>query len=842
MCNFGEDIFTPYIFMRLNRILSGAFAIAIAMGVNAQAPIAVKWIMGENGVEPNKYSGKYVFINTGDKELGADWAFYYNQFPRTMKINENAPLSLNTVKKGYYYFTPNENYSPLAPGDSIVIDIVMNGKHPGVCFGPDGGHFAFKGGKPIGVEFIRPTMNNPLQWAAKGQEFENYPDGKFMYDFNAAINPDDSKINLDAFDIIPTPKEIIRTGKTVQITNGIKVKYDKSLSLAANYLGEKASLCGVSVSNKAKFTVNLSLLNAKDKNDEYYELKVSPKGINIAGNSPIGVLNGVKTLVAALERTNGTNSIPAVSIADYPDLRHRGMMLDIARNYTKYEEVKDFIDILASYKINVFHFHFNDDEAWRIEIPSIPELTTFGSRKGMTHDEKEFLMQTYAGNGNPDDLSTSANGYITSEQFIELIKYAHNRGVEIIPEIETPGHSRAVILSLKNRYDKYINTDREKAEEFVVWDLNDTTSYISVQGYSDNVLNLAVPGTYRFVKKIIDELETMYNQAGVKLKTVHLGGDEVADGAWNSSPAVKKMMKDNGYTKIRQIEEYYIDNITEYLEQKGIKAGAWQEAAMKHPREFDEKVSKRFYMINGWSTVGRKDTIPYSIANNGYPVILSNANNFYLDFMYSRHQDERGHNWGGVVNEFTSWEAQPFNIYRSARRDINGKVVDLANAANGKPDIRIKENIVGIQGQLWAETNRGYHTVQHYVFPKIFGLMERAWNACPSWGYDNEDSERYLAERARYNAQIGTHELPLFAKRNRNFHLGQPGIIVKDDMLLANKQYPGVIVRYTFDGSEPTENSPEWTAPVAVPQGTTLIKARAYYLGKQSVTTFLFIN
>ena len=819
-------------------ITSGLLAIG-----QDKAPISVKWIMGENGIQPNKYSGKYVFTNISDEELGSDWAFYYNQFPRTMKINEDAPLSLKTVKRGYYYFTPNDNYTPLLPGDSIVIDIIQNGVHPGISFGPDGGHFAFKGGKSIGVNFIHPTMNNPLQWAAKGKEYVNYPDGQFMYDFNEAINPNDNNIQLGAYDILPLPKSVKESGKSIAIPNSISTKISNpALSSASAYLAEKIGSCGISIDKKSKFSINLSLLNDKTKNDEFYTLNISKKGIDIAGNSPTGVLNGIKTFVAALERTNGKNILPGVSIEDYPDLRHRGMMLDIARNYTPYEGVKDFIDILASYKINVFHFHFNDDEAWRIEIPSIPELTSYGSKKGLTHDEKNFLMQTYAGNGNPEDLTTSANGYITAKQFVELIKYADMRGVEIIPEIETPGHSRAVILSLKNRYNKYKDIDPEKANEFVVWDINDSTNYTSAQGYSDNVLNLAIPGTYRFVKRIIDELETMYNEAGVKLKTVHLGGDEVADGAWDNSPAIKKMMSDNDYTRIRQIEEYYLDEITAYLENKGIKAGAWQEAALKHPEEFNKKVANRFYMINGWSTVGRKDTIPYHIANNGYPVILSNANNFYLDFMYSRHQDERGHNWGGVVNEFTSWEAQPFNIYRSARRTIDGKFVNLANAANGKPEIIKKENIVGIQAQLWTETNRGYNTVQHYVFPKIFGLVERAWNAYPSWGGDNEDSPRYLAERAKYNLQIGTVELPQFAKHERNFHIGQPGIIIKDGMLLANKQYPDVVIRYTFDGSEPTTTSPIWTAPVTVPSETKLIKARAFYLGKQSVSTFLFIE
>lgn len=829
----------------LTKLFKFLFTIALTtVGYNAvaQAPISVKWIMGENGVEPNKYSGKYVFTNISDEELGSNWSFYYNQFPRTMKINENAPLSLKTVKKGYFYFTPNENYTPLAPGDSIVIDIIQNGVHPAVCFGPDGGHFAYHGEKPVAVPFIRATMNNPLQWAAKGKEYVNYPDGNFMYEKNAEINPADYKIKLGVYDILPTPKNISRLGKKVTIPSEISTKFkDKSLSVAIDYFSEKAKNNGIRIAENAKFPIEFSIVNNKEQNAEFYTLKVTTKGIKIEGNSPVGVLNGVKTLLAALANTNGTNILQEVTIADYPDLRHRGMMLDIARNYTPYEGVKDFIDILAEYKINIFHFHFNDDEAWRLEIPGLPELTSYGSRKGMTHDEKDFLMQTYSGNGNPDDLSTSANGYITTEEFIELIKYADCRGVEIIPEIETPGHARAAIRSMKNRYEKYIDTDPAKAEEYVVWDTNDTTSYVSVQGYSDNVLNLALPGTYRFVKKIIDELEAMYNKAGVKLKTIHLGGDEVADGAWNHSPAIKKMKEDSGYNTIRQIEEYYIDQITAYLEKKGIKAGAWQETALKHPEEFHNKVAKRFYMINGWSTVGSRDTIPYHIANNGYPVVLSNANNFYFDFVYSRHQDELGHNWGGTVDEFTSWEAQPFNVYRSSRRAISGKRNNLATIEQGKPAIVKKENIVGIQGQLWTETNRGYSTVQQYVFPKIFGIVERGWNAYPSWGADNEDSKLYLDERLQYNMKIGTCELPKLAKRGADFHIGQPGIIVKDGRLHANKQYPDVVVRYTLDGSNPTENSTEWTEPIQIPADTKLVKAKAFYLGKESVSTFLWL-
>ena len=149
----------------LKTLLFSALAFTTTSSM-AQAPISVKWIIGENGAKPNKYSAKYVFTNISDEELDNNWSFYFNQFPRTMTLAEGSPLSINTIKKSYYYFTPNENYTPLAPGDSIVIDLILNGTHPGISFGPDGGHFAFHGKKAIGVSIIRPTMNNPLQWAA----------------------------------------------------------------------------------------------------------------------------------------------------------------------------------------------------------------------------------------------------------------------------------------------------------------------------------------------------------------------------------------------------------------------------------------------------------------------------------------------------------------------------------------------------------------------------------------------------------------------------------------------------------------------------------------------------
>lgn len=190
---------------------------------------------------------------------------------------------------------------------------------------------------------------------------------------------------------------------------------------------------------------------------------------------------------------------------------------------------------------------------------------------------------------------------------------------------------------------------------------------------------------------------------------------------------------------------------------------------------------------------------------------------------YSWHQYEQGLHWGGAVNEFDSWRAQPWYLY--------------GDKAEGKTKLVKRENIIGVQAQLWGETLRRYSEVEMLVVPKIFGLVERGWNATPAWTGD----ENAMAQaRAQYNANIGTWELPMLSKRGYNFHIAQPGIIIKDGNLLANAQYPQAQVRYTFDGSEPTLASPLWSAPVKVPANCKLVKAKAFYLGKQSVTTYLF--
>ena len=601
---------------------------------------------------------------------------------------------------------------------------------------------------------------------------------------------------------------------------------NKDFGRVKDFLSENLAFYGIHVMDDCPFIIEVRVNNKLSSNCEHYEMEVTDSSIVITGATDIAVLNGAKTLIAALSHSK-RNKLPQCKIVDYPDFHYRGFMADVARNFYGLDEMKKLIDLLALYKINTIQFHFADDEAWRLEIPGLPELTQVASRRGCTLNELEdgFLAQIFDGNGNPNDLSQSANGYFTRQQFIELLKYANSHGIKIIPEIDTPGHSRAAIVAMKYRHNRLAPVNPKKAQEFMLWDPDDKGGYKSIQSYGNNVLNPAIEGTYRFLGKVVTELEKMYRAANLKLDIVHLGGDEVANNCWDNSPAVKTLMTKMKMKDTHAMMELYIDRVSEMLTKRGIKIEGWQEVALNHSDDFNRRIAPRFAGVNAWSTIGSRIEVPYKIANAGYPTILSNVDKFYMDMGYSWHQYEQGLHWGGCVNEFDSWQAEPWNLY--------------GDNSEGKTPLTRHDNIIGVQAQLWGETLRSFSEVEMLLIPKIFGVAERGWNSSPLW---SGDEVQMSFAREDYNINIGFWELPMLNKRGYNFHVPQPGIIVEDGMLWANAQYPMAQIHYTFDGTEPTEQSPLWNDQVKVPANCKLVKAKAFYLGKHSVTTYLYLN
>ena len=478
-----------------------------------------------------------------------------------------------------------------------------------------------------------------------------------------------------------------------------------------------------------------------------------------------------KVTLDNLRRNAGGNELPDMVIEDWPDLDYRGFMLDISRNFTTKDNILKFIELLSHYKVSVFHLHFGDDEGWRLEIGRFPELTTYGAHHAFPEKNAEGeyvetigLMPSYNGSIDPEDMTSSANGFLTREDYIEILKYAWERRIEVIPEFDTPGHSRAAIKAME------AYAARTGDTSYLLSEPEDVSEYVSVQYYKDNALNVALESTYRFIEVVFDELIACHNEAGVPLPAIHVGGDEVPEGAWVGSPACQKVMKERGWDNIELLKSYYVEKVLDIAEARGVKISGWQELVMDLEDHVYERMKKNLYSINFWHTGSGQEEYPYKYANDGVPAILSNMTNTYVDFAYTPDKLERGLSWGGFVDERRSFSLLPYDIYRSVRWDDRGRMRDIADLPDGKVELKAKENIVGIQAQLWTETVRSFDHVTYYVFPKVCGVFERAWNASPEWeGTTKADDPAFMSALDRYYSTVVSHEMPYYESMKINY-------------------------------------------------------------------------
>nr|WP_302829205.1 family 20 glycosylhydrolase [uncultured Bacteroides sp.] len=797
-----------------------------------KAPVALTWEMGANGIEPGYYENTFVLKNISDEPLPKDWTIYYSQLPRGVKQEAAPAVKVEVVNGNFFKMSPTENFPPLAPGDSMRITFRCTYKLDRNSHAPEGTYWVAtidgKEGKPFPVEMNALPLPSP-------ESLPGYPDAAKIYEANLRLADAPA---LKQSDILPSVKKAVSAYGRVTLDGRVGMKFPKEFSGEAKLLKEKLSDYGLEVADSARVTIVLESLADKKEaiNDEYYTISIGDGWLKISATTPHGIFNGTQTLLAMLKGKQAPYVLDGVRIQDYPDLPYRGQMIDIARDYTTPENMKKLIDVLASYKMNALHFHFCDDEGWRLEIPGLEELTTVGSRRGHTTDESQCLYPCYDGGYNPD-AKTPGNGYYTREEFIDLLKYAAERHVRVIPEIESPGHARAAIVSMKARYNKYIATDPEKATEYLLSEPEDTSRYESVQYYTDNVINVALPSTYRFMEKVIQEINAMYKDAGVPLTTLHLGGDEVPHGVWMGSPKCQELMKEKGMTKAHDLSEYFITQMAGIMQKNGLKISGWQEVALGHTEEAHRQLRQQTEGVYCWNTVPGSDEVVYQTANNGYPVILCNVGNFYMDMAYNGHPDERGLDWGGDVDESVSFSMLPYSIYRSLRVDKAGNPVNLDEAEKGKTALTEigKQNIIGVQGQLFAETIRSFEGVEYLLFPKLMGLAERGWNAHPAWESLSgvQEQQAFNQALALYYEKISKDEMPYWAKNGINFRLPQPGLLMKDGNLYANIAIEGAEIRYTTDGTEPTAQSALWTEPVKC--DATVIKAKTFYQGKESL-------
>ncbi|MCC8036975.1 MAG: family 20 glycosylhydrolase [Bacteroidales bacterium] len=733
------------------KTIFAATALALtATTIAAQSMPSVRWeTLGNQGDGRDATYTQRFTVNNGRglKRL------CFNQFARKMEAI-NPIDTLVEIVPGYYYIA-----SPRLEQDGAQIDIVTHAALRHYDYQPDGVHGVDTQGNPRTVRFTRTSIiDRPEQWSTAGADL--MPKGDEIYDFNASLAYNQP---LDPFNIIPSLKKV-----SPRESGGVSPVNDSVVEVSLNW-----------------------------PDYDGYQIDFTKSPVEVSFGNDRGRLYAYNTLQQL--RANNPQGVPAAVVEDWPDFTYRGVMIDVSRNYIPLPEMQKIVQHMAHYRMNTLHFHLVDDEAWRLEINGLPELTDVGARRGYTQDEKDFLVQIFAGNGDPNATTGTANGYITRGEMVDFLRFCTSLGVDVIPEIESPGHARAAIKAMEARYRRTGDASLRLVED------GDTSSYTSAQAFHDNVMNPALEGPYKFMDIVTDELIAIWHEADAPLRAIHIGGDEVPAGAWNGAPSVKKMMAEKGMTEERQVHAAFVERIAKMLSDKGVKMSGWQEIAVGHSPEFDDAVAPEVYSVNFW-TSSRGSRAAEAISN-GFPVIISNVDHFYLDQAYNNHPLEKGLTWGGNVDEFTTLAGYPYGLC----------VVDEAD----------RGGILGVSGHLFGETIRDYSQVESHLLPKMLGLAERAWNATATYSPD------------QFNAVVDQRELTTLARKGVNFHLRQPGVKLVDNQILMNSPYPSAVIRYTTDGTNPTADSPAYTSPISA-DGIKQIRASLFYLGKQSFPTIVY--
>lgn len=401
---------------------------------------------------------------------------------------------------------------------------------------------------------------------------------------------------------------------------------------------------------------------------EAYELTFAEDEIVLAYGGDAGRQYGLTALAqlhdgarrnAALFRFPGSGTIK-----DEPRYGWRGCHLDVSRQFAPAPDVLRLIDILAWYKMNVFHWHLTDDEAWRFEVRAYPQLTTVGVMRG---PDEPMLPQL----GN---AAEPVGGFYTQADVAAIIAHASELNVEVVPEVDIPGHSTAILAALPEL------VDGQEAPD----------SYRSVQGFPNNALNPAIEETYVFLGKVFDEMVELFPS-----KLIHIGGDEVADNTWMASPLARKLMEKEGLDGTFGLQSHFMKRIQKMLADRGRSMAGWDEVS--HGGGVDPDGT----LLMAW----RAPEVGVELAKEGYDVVMTPGQAYYLDMVQDEAWQEPGASWAGTV--------PPHHTYHY-------------EAVGDFPE-DLKPRLRGVQACIWTEhfLNRDYFN--HLVFPRLPAVAEAAW-------------------------------------------------------------------------------------------------------------------
>jgi hexosaminidase len=756
-------------------------------------------------------------LNSTNFDFDSVWSFHWNQ-QSSIVNNESIPENIKyeyVAGQSYNILSFGKNYD-LKSNESISIDFNQSGIVKRISDLPVGG-FIVSNNEIIDVKFTYNWKN------ADGIEKLDAPTSKDRYDLYAPGNVlDKSELEI----IIPTPSEITLLDGESSLKSEYKVFVDESLNLDINTVKSLfAENFNVDIINSTDYDISVQYID--NLLEESYKLSIDENKILIEASDRAGALYGLQSLKQLfLASSLESNILKHMNISDSPRFSYRGMLLDISRNFYGPDKIKQILDYLSFFKINHLDFRLTDDEGWRLEIPGLEELTEVGSKRAYTKDEFESLIPMY---GSGPDVNSTGSGYLSRVDFIEILQYADHRNIKIIPQISYPSHMRSAIISMDVRYQKYMELgNQEEAEKYLLSDPDDESEYYSAQGFDDNIACICRESAFTFYEKVIDEIYLMYKEAGIELNKFGVAADELPYGAWQKSPICDQFMEENSiagdYNALYEIMQRRVyDKLSSY----NATMTGWDDILLKLTEKNQSETKIKdffkgddillFVWKNDWGQ-GRQDMI-YKYANLGYKTVMSNSSAFYFDMVDDKDLDNVGLSWSGYADYKDMWTVDVFDIFNDSygveKNNISKEYIESSEKLN--PSNR--DNIIGIQSQIWSETIRNEDILDYMFMPNIIVFSQKAWSQDHDWMKISDKTKREFTleyEWNKFTNTIGQRVLPIIDNiyGGLSYDLPKPGGIIKNDSLYANSVFPGLNIKYTLDGSLPDIESMNYNNPV----------------------------
>ena len=767
------------------------------------------------------YDVSLSILNSTKVDFDSVWSLHWNQ-QSSIVNNESVPDNIK------YEYVAGQSYNILSFGkdyelksnDSISVGFNQSGIVRRISDLPVGG-FIVSNNEIIDVKFTYNWKN------ADGIEKLDAPSSKDRYDLYAPANVlDKSELEI----IIPAPSEITLLEGESSLKSEYKVYLDESLDLDINTVKSLfAENFDIDLNNSKNYDISVQYI--ENLLEESYRLSIDENKILIEASDRAGALYGLQSLKQLfLASSLENNMLKHMHIIDSPRFSYRGMLLDISRNFYGPDKIKQILDYLSFFKINHLDFRLTDDEGWRLEIPGLEELTEVGSKRAYTKDEFESLIPMY---GSGPDINSTGSGYLSKIDFIDILQYADNRNIKIIPQISYPSHMRSAIISMDARYQKYMELgNQEEAEKYLLSDPDDESEYYSAQGFDDNIACICRESAFTFYEKVIDEIYIMYQEAGVELNKFSVAADELPYGAWQRSPICDQFMEANSisgdYNALYEIMQRRVyDKLSSY----NATMTGWDDILLRLTEKNQSETQIKdffkgddillFVWKNDWGQ-GRQDMI-YKYANLGYKTVMSNSSAFYFDMVDDKDLDNVGLSWSGYADYKDMWTVDVFDIFNDSygveKNNISKEYIESSEKLN--PSNR--DNIIGIQSQIWSETIRNEDILDYMFMPNIIVFSQKAWSKDPEWMKISDKSKRESTldyEWNKFTNTIGQRVLPIIDNiyGGLSYDLPKPGGIIKNDSLYANSAFPGLNIKYTLDGSLPDIESMNYNSPVKLNQ------------------------